>query len=182
MSDFQQALLISGGIATMVLATGYGRRAFTLHSLIRPLAAIVGVGFFYLRGMPTDRSELWLYAAGLGIGVVCGVVATVFTGIERDVRTGRVMTVCGVGFAATWLAVVAARLAFVWEAEHDLGFREHLGTFMMNHQLHESSIAPFFVIWALAMVVVRIAANAVRAGQLPQAGSTVAEAKQSVAV
>lgn len=169
MSDFQQALLISGGIAVLVLATGYGRRAFTLHSLIRPLLATVTVAFFYLRGMPTDRSELWLYAAGLGLGLVCGAVATFFTGVERDATTGKVMTVCGIGFAATWLIVVAARLAFVWEADHNAGFREHLGTFMMNHQLHEAAIAPFFVIWALAMVASRIAANAVRAGQLPQA-------------
>lgn len=172
MSDFQQALLISGGIAILVLATGYGRRAFTVHSLIRPLIAVVTVSFFYLRGMPTDRSELWLYAAGLGLGLACGAVATVFTGIERDETTGKVVTVCGVGFAATWLAVVAARLAFVWEADHNGTFRQHLGTFMMNHQLHETSIAPFFVIWALAMVVSRIAANAVRADQLPPAPKT----------
>ncbi|HWC22539.1 MAG TPA: hypothetical protein VG502_09590 [Flexivirga sp.] len=169
MSDFQQALLISGGIAILVLLTQYGRRDFTTHSVLRPLGMIGGVGYFYLRGMPTDRSELWLYAAGLGLGLVCGAVATVFTGIERDPRTGKVMTVCGVGFAATWLVVVAARLAFVWEADHNSTFREHLGTFMANHQLHEASIAPFFVIWALAMVVSRVAANAVRAGQLPEA-------------
>ncbi|MFC6706905.1 hypothetical protein [Flexivirga alba] len=181
MSDFQQALLISGGIAFFVLLTQYGRRAFTAHSMIRPLLTIVGVAFFYLRGMPTDLSELWLYAAGLGLGLVCGAVATVFTGIERDAKTGKVMTVCGVGFAATWLVVVAARLAFVWEADHNGTFRQHLGTFMMNHQLHEASIAPFFVIWALAMVLSRIAANAVRAGRLPQARQQLTQVKEPVA-
>ncbi|MBB2891722.1 hypothetical protein [Flexivirga oryzae] len=181
MSDFQQALLISGGIAVLVLATQWGRRAFSLHSVLRPLLMIVGVGFFYLRGMPTDRSELWLYAAGLGIGLLCGAVATVFTRIERDAVTGKVMTVSGVGFAATWLVVVAARLAFVWEAEHNLTFRAHLGSFMMHHQLHEAAIAPFFVIWALAMVVSRIAANAVRAGQLPQVPQRTVRVERPVA-
>ncbi|WP_446663759.1 hypothetical protein [Flexivirga sp. B27] len=182
MSDFQQALLISGGITALMLITQYGRRALTTHSMVRPLLTVVGVGFFYLRGLPTDSSELWLYAVGLGLGVVCGAIATVFTRVERDTTTGTVMTVCGVGFAATWLAVAGARLLFVWEAEHNLGFRDHLGEFMMNHQLHETSIAPFFVLWALAMVVSRILANAVRAHRLPQTPLRLTEVPQPVAV
>ncbi|RNI22800.1 hypothetical protein [Flexivirga caeni] len=178
MSDFQQALLISGGIAAVVLATQYGRRALSTHAILRPLGMIAGVAFFYLRGIPTDRSELWLYAAGLGLGLLCGAVATVFTRVERDAATGKAMTVCGAGFVATWLVVVGARLLFVWEADHNAAFRMHLGQFMMNHQLHESSIAPFFVLWALTMVVSRIAANLLRAVRLPQ----VQPARELVAV
>lgn len=168
MSDFMQALLVSGGVAALMLITQYGRRTFTMHSMLRPLLVLPVVAFVYLRNVPTDNSELWLYAAGVGLGLVCGTATTVFTRVERDASTGKVMTVCGLGFAATWLLVVAARLAFVWEADNSAGFRQHLGQFMMNHQLHAASLAPFFVLWALVMVGSRVAANAVRAGRLPQ--------------
>lgn len=167
MSDFQQAALIGGGIAAVVLASQLGRRDLTWHKVVYPLLSVLGVGYGYLAGAPTGRPELWLYAAGLGLGLLFAAAAAATTGVERDRVTGAVMTTCGAGFAATWLVALAARLVFIWAVEHDAGFREQVGTFMMGHQIHEAAIAPFFVVWALTMVVARIAAVLVRAGQEP---------------
>lgn len=168
MSDFQQALLMGGGIAALVLLTQVGRRVLDRRSLVRPLAVVGGVGYGYLSGAPTGHSELWLYGAGVGLGLVFAALATLFTGMERDAVTHKVMTVCGTGFVVTWVVALAARLVFVWEAEHNTGFRTQLGTFMYDHQIHEAAVAPFFVFWALTMVIGRVGANVVRAAHLPE--------------
>lgn len=169
MSDFQQAALIGGGIATVVIASQLGRRDLSWHKVVYPLLSVIGFGYGYLNGAPTGRPELWLYAAAIGLGLVFGAVATATTGMERDAATGKVMTTCGAGFVATWLVALAARLAFVWAAEHDMAFREQVGAFMMDHQIHEAAIAPFFVLWALTMVTSRLVAVLTRAGRLPGA-------------
>ena len=169
MSDFSQAALIGGGIAAVVFASQLGRRDLSWHKVVYPLLSVAGFGYGYLSDAPTGRPELWLYAAAIGLGLVFGAVATATTGMERDRTTGRIMTTCGAGFVATWLVALGARLAFIWAVEHDMGFREQVGTFMMSHYIHESAIAPFFVIWALTMLLARLAAILVRAGQLPAA-------------
>lgn len=171
MSDLMQAALIGGGIAATVFASQLGRRDITWHKVAFPLLSVAGFGWFYLKGAPSGSSELALYAAGLGLGLLFAAVATLTTGMHRDLTTGKVMTVCGVGFVATWLVALGARLAFIALAEHDATFRAHLGEFMMSHQLHQSAIAPFFVIWALTMVVARIAAVLVRARRVPVAAA-----------
>ena len=165
MSDFMQAALIGGGIAAAVFASQLGRRDLSWHKIVFPLLSVAGFGFFYLKDAPTGSAELVLYAAGVGLGLVFAAIATLTTRMDRDVVTGKVMTVCGAGFVATWLVALGARLGFIALADHDDAFRAHLGEFMLNHELHESSIAPFFVIWALTMVVARIAAVQVRARQ-----------------
>lgn len=169
MSDFQQAALIGGSIATVVIASQLGRRDLSWHKVVYPLLSVVGFGYGYLHGAPTARPELWLYAAAVGLGLVFGALATATTRVDRDATSGKVMTTCGTGFVATWLVALAARLVFIWAVEHDMAFREQVGTFMMSHEVHEAAIAPFFVIWALTMVLARLAAVLVRAGRLPGA-------------
>lgn len=79
-------------------------------------------------------------------------------------------TTCGVGFVA-----VLARLAFVWAVENVGTIHDHFGLFMMNHQIEETAIAPFFVIWALTMVVARIIAIQLRASRLPAPATAAVE-------
>lgn len=166
MTDFQQAALVGGGIAAVVLAGQLGRRELTWHKIAFPLLSVLGFGYAYLGSAPTGRPELWLYAAAIVVGLAFAAVATATTDLVRDTRTGRLTTICGAGFVATWLTALAARLVFIWAVEHDAGFRSTVGTFMLQHQIHQAAIAPFFVLWALAMVVGRLVAVLLRARRL----------------
>jgi hypothetical protein len=172
MSDFTQAALIGGSISGMVILTQYGRRKLELRGILRSVGLVGGFGVYYGLGAPTGRPELWAYAVALGLGLVFAAIATAFTKVERDRVSGKVMTVCGVGFVATWVVALAARLVFVWCADYDGSFRTHLGEFMLNHHLESSVIAPFFLIWALTMVIGRIAATLVRSSHLPRVAAT----------
>ncbi len=75
------------------------------------------------------------------------------------------------GFVAIWTAVVALRVAFIYLAEHNTWFRDHLGTFMLDHHIVQDAIAPFFVIMALAMVLTRVFLLLARVRLLAPAGA-----------
>lgn len=180
MSDFQQALLISGGIATLVLVTNLGTRVFERKALIRTMVICGVVGYSYLRNIPTDAHDLLAYAAAGVLAIAFGGAAIAFTTIHwSDVRQ-RVVTRCGVGFLAVWLLAVALRLGFIWQVEHDPGFRTWFGLFMMSHQIHPAAIAPFFVIWALGMVAIRTAWVGFRANGIQQSRQHSAQALELV--
>jgi hypothetical protein len=165
-SPLQQSLLISGSIFAVVMITQYGRRAYTLHALIRPLLMCAGFGYFYVKGAPTSTADVVVYAVGAGIGVVFGVVSYLLTRVERE-PSGAVKTVTGYGFVGVWLLAVAVRITFIALSEHNATFRRHLGQFMVGHGIIEDAIAPFFVLMALAMVISRIALVAAKARRLP---------------
>ena len=118
MSPLQQSLLVSGSIFALVMLTQYGRRAYNLHSLIRPLLMCAGFGYYYVKGAPTASVDLVVYAVGAGIGVAFGVVSYLMTRVERE-SSGAVKTVTGFGFVGVWLLAVAVRITFIALAEHD---------------------------------------------------------------
>lgn len=61
--------------------------------------------------------------------------------------------VCGVGFVATWLVALAARLSFIWAVTNVGWVHDEVGTYVFAHSIEVSASAPFFVLWALTMVV-----------------------------
>ena len=168
MTDFQQALLMSGGIAAFVLIMNLGTRAFERKALIRTLAICGGVGYGYLRNVPTGGHEIAAYVVAGLLALTFGAAAIATTRVHWSPSRASVMTTCGAGFVAVWVIAVAARLGFIWEVEHNHGFRNWFGEFMMHQQIHEAAIAPFFVIWALGMVAIRMGWVAYRASDLQQ--------------
>lgn len=170
MSPLAQAALISGSIFGVVMLRGYGRRAFDRAAVLMPLGMVAGFGYGYLRHMPLHTSaELITYAAAIAIGLVFGGVATAATGVERDRTSGKVVTVTGPAFAAVWALAVVVRLAFVWALQDWTFARDHIGQLMLTHGIAVGAIAPFFLLWALAMVVSRMVALKIRSRSLPVA-------------
>jgi hypothetical protein len=166
MSDLTQAAAISGGIFVAVMATQYGRRQLTARTLVRPALMVVVFGWIYLWHAPLGSGgDLAAYGVALALGLLFGAAATLVTRVERG-TDGVVRTVTGPAFAAIWALAVVLRLAFIWGVENIEVVREHVGTFMFAHQISLDAIAPFFVIWALTMVISRMAVVTGRASAL----------------
>ncbi|MCX6470146.1 MAG: hypothetical protein NTW76_12640 [Corynebacteriales bacterium] len=155
MSDLSQAVEISGGIFALMMATQYGTRHFGLHKIAMPVLAVAGFGYAYLKDAPTDHNSIVLYLVGAGIGAVFGLLAYFATAMWADRSTGKIMTRCTTAFVSVWLVAMAARIGFVWAVSDNASFR-----------LTSDAIAPFFVIWALVMVVGRVIALSSRAARL----------------
>lgn len=157
MSDLAQAALISGGIFAVVMLTQFGRRANRTMSAVRPILMVALVGYGYLAGAPTDATSVKVYLAAVGVGLLFAAGAIATTRVEIDRHSGKAFTVCGLGFVAVWLVAVAARLVFIWLVENNVWARNEFGTAMITHHVDFAVIAPFFVIWALTMVLARVA-------------------------
>ena len=169
MSEIATTLVISIGILAVMVLTQFGPRQYTWHRVLLSLVTVAAFGWSYLRHLPTSGNAIWLYAVGILIGGVFAALATAFTGMERDSRTGRLFTLCGTGFVVTWVVAVALRIAFVLAVDNVSNFREQVVSFMLAHQLVPDSIAPFFVLMALTTVVGRVVALRIRASRIPAA-------------
>ena len=165
MSALAQAALISGGIFVVIMARGYGRRAFDRGAVLLPLLSIVGFGYAYLHNAPVGTHELAAYAVAVALGLAFGGAATLVTRMERG-PDGRAYTVTGPAFAGIWAAAVVLRLAFIWAVTNWAWAQDRFGEFMITHRISFDAIAPFFLLWALTMVVSRVVALKVREGAL----------------
>ena len=163
----KQAIVSSALILTYVLITQYGRRRFSWHKWLPPLLAIPAVGVVYLRTAPMTRADVALYGIAIGVGAAFGLLATRATRLERDARTLRLYTRCGIAFAITWIVALGSRATFIWALQDSSAIRQSIGTFMRNHQIVSGAIAPTFVLIALSMYSIRLALLAVKVRQLP---------------
>ena len=121
--------------------------------------------------MPTAGNAVWLYLAGIAIGGVFAVLTTRTTGLERDPNSSKLFTRTGAAFVVSWLVAVALRIGFVWAVDNVPSFRQQVGLFMLNHQLVQDSIAPFFVLMALTTVIGRVVAVKIRANRMVRSAS-----------
>jgi hypothetical protein len=100
---------------------------------------------------------------------VLGLVAAALVHVERDSR-GRLVMRAGVAYAALWIAVIGGRCAFAYGADH--WFPRAIGEFSMRHSITGADAwTAAFILMALAMVVVRVAATGVvtaRAARRPE--------------
>ncbi len=173
MSEFTQALVISGSIFAVMMVSQLGRREYSWHKVALPLLSVSAFGWAYLRHLPTAGNAIWLYLVGIVIGGVFAALTTMSTTIERDPSTTKLFTRTGASFVIAWLVAVLLRIGFVWGVDNVSSFRQHVGIFMMDHHLVQDSIAPFFVLMALSTVVGRVVALKIRAGRV----TSVAEPK-----
>lgn len=145
--------------------------------MVFPLVSVGIFGFSYLKDVPPNSAGEWaVYGTAVALGLVFGAIATLTTTVERDATTGKIMTIGGTGFLITWRVAVVARLLFIWSVENVGTLHDHFGLFMMNNRIEEKAIAPFYVIWALTMVVSRIVAIQLRARNLGTATAPAVDA------
>ncbi|MBT0567683.1 hypothetical protein [Williamsia sp. CHRR-6] len=174
MSDLSSAVQISGGIFAVMMATQYGTRSYGRRNIVLPIALAGVFGMAYLKTAPTDHNSMMVYGVALGLGLVFALIAAATTRMFTDRETGSIMTRCGLGFVAVWAVAVAARIGFVWATTDITAFRQWFGEHLMSLQLSPAVIAPFFVIWALSMVLGRAAILAGRAAALHGTRTSVA--------
>jgi len=167
MSQFVIALIASGSILAIVLATDLGHRRITGWRLLRSLAAAVVVCAIFVRSFPTGGSDLVLQLAGIGAGILAGVVASLFLPAYRG-ADGAPMTRGGIAYATVWIVLSLGRVLFAYGSEN--WFAEGIVRFSIEHEI--SGQAPYanaFLFMALAMVLTRAGALLIRRSRLAPA-------------
>ena len=164
MSDTVQNLLIAGGIFVLVVGTALGRRVLSTGRMLLPLVLVGVFAVIYLPQMPMHTTgEVLFYLAAAALGALFGTGAALATKVDRDAATGRIVTISGVAFAAVWALATGLRVAFIIGVEPSTWMMQQVVALSTWAHLEQSAWAPFFVIWALTMVLVRLGLIVLRA-------------------
>lgn len=155
-------IIVFVGIAALIIGTQVGRRALTPRRFLVPVLAAALVAYHYLQSIPTVGGDLDFEIALASAGALLGVAAAALMRVERDGRTGRLMTRAGTAYAALWIAVFGGRLVFAWGATHL--WQHQIFQFSLQHEITGSAAwTAAFVLMALSMVLARTAVVGIRA-------------------
>lgn len=168
MSDsMRDALLLSGVLLAIVLLTQVGRHRFGAVKIALPLALVVFVGWDVVRGMALTTPNVTGAVVGtaVGVGIGFGLLATME--VERGAGS-RTYTRAGLPYLAIWLVVLLGRLAFIWSVENVDPVGRGVADLMVDTDLDVKGLAAFFVLMAMAMVLVRTLGTWTRSVRLPR--------------
>jgi len=160
--------LLYTGLFIAILATQLGTRRPDARRLLLPVAIVAGVGFKYLKEIPSGSTAHLIEAAGLAAGLLFGLVSIALIQVRRDPDDARLITVAGWPYAALWTVAMVLRLGFAYGSTH--WFPHALATFSIQHRVPVAAYGTAFVLMVLAMIIVRTAGVLVRARR---AGATV---------
>jgi hypothetical protein len=148
------ALIVNGLVLFAVLEADLGpARRITRFRLLRPLLASILIVPMFVQDPSTHGTGLALEISGAALGILLGLTATRLMTLRRDGGTGRLVTRAGIGYAALWIAVIAARSAFSIGAVH--WFSQPLTTWMAEHQVTEAAITDTLIVMAIGMALAR---------------------------
>jgi hypothetical protein len=164
MSPFWTTVAVSGTILVVILASDLGRRKVTTMRLVRPLIAVAIVIAIFVRSFPLDGNDPSLQLVGIGVGVICGLIAGALLPAERA-ASGDSYTRGGVLYALLWLVISAARVVFVYGTEN--WFTAEIIEFSIEYRISGPAVfSNAFVLMALAMVLARTSVILARSRRL----------------
>ncbi|MFJ6836178.1 hypothetical protein [Streptomyces sp. NPDC091209] len=173
MSPFLTALIASGTILTIILATDLGTRKITNMRLLRSIIAVAIVIALFVHSLPMDGNDPSLQLAGIGAGVICGLVAAALLPAHRG-ADGEIYTKGGIAYAIAWTVLSASRVLFAYGSEH--WFTQGIIKFSIDYKLSGQDVySNAFVFMALAMVLTRTAVLVGKRRRLRDSAAPVAD-------
>jgi hypothetical protein len=183
--SFTKVLILQLVILGVVLESDLGRKKIGWFRIARPVIAAAAVVPAFFTTLPTSGNNLQLQAIGATLGIVIGLfsVTPLIVDVSYDPRfrgwlsrqrkqPGKPAAVseCGKSYAAIWIVVSAARIAFSWSSQHL--FPHALGVFLVKHQLYPAALTNSLIFLAVGMDLFRSvglvtrSSNALRRGRL----------------
>ncbi|MFF2808117.1 hypothetical protein ACFVT2_13155 [Streptomyces sp. NPDC058000] len=153
--------LLYTGLFVAILATQLGTRRPDAKRLLLPVAIVAGVGFKYLRDIPSGSTARLIEAGGLAAGLLFGLASVALIKVHQDPADSRLVTVAGWPYAALWTLAMVLRLGFAYGSTH--WFTHALATFSIQHHIPAAAYGTAFVLMVLAMITVRTVGVLVRA-------------------
>jgi len=168
MSQFMSALIASATILVIILMTDIGRRRVTKMRMIRSVVAVGIIVVIFVHSFPTQGNDVSLQLAGIGAGVIGGLLAGNLMPVYRH-ESGEIYSRAGIAYAAVWIVLSAGRVVFAYGAEN--WFTAGLVEFSIENKISGAdTYANAFVFMSLVMVLTRTAVLLVKMRRVRQAG------------
>jgi len=129
--------------------------------ILRPLLVAAAIIPLFLKAVTTAGAGLYLEIALAAAGLVLGLAVTALMPVYRSPATGRAISRAGAAYAAVWVIVIGARAAFTYGSAHWFG--SWLVTWQLQHGVSVAAITDALIFNAVAMILIRTTALAVRA-------------------
>lgn len=152
-------------IVAVLLARDWGHRRVTLFALLRPLLLSAVVIPFVMPGWDLTGNGLLLELATVVAGAALGAGACLFMRVSVDAN-GQAWTDAGWAYAVVWVAIVAARQAFIYGCQH--WFTRALGMFLVDNHISVDAFADAIMLLTLTTVVGNRAAILIRGRLAPK--------------
>jgi hypothetical protein len=165
-------MVINGAVlfATLEADLGPHRKLGWLRLLRTPLVVAVIIPLFIDKPV-THGNGLLVELAGIGAGLLCGVLVSVLMRVYRSPRTGKPVSAAGLPYALAWILIVGARAAFSVGATN--WFPAQLAQWTVAHQVSAAAITDGLIFMAITMVLIRTGSLAARAARLRSAPAPV---------
>jgi hypothetical protein len=159
------ALIVNAVVLTAVLEADLGQhRKIGMFRILRPLFIAAGIIPLFLEAVVTTGNGLSLEIAATSAGIVLGLVATYLMTVYRSPTTNKAVSRTGFAYAGLWTIVIGARAAFSYGSTH--WFSQSLSTWMTQHSVTGAAITDGLIFMAVAMLLTRTIAMAIRARTL----------------
>lgn len=175
--SFVNVLILQAAVLAVILESDLGRRRIGALRIWRPVVTLIIIIPFFLTSLPTTGNdpafEILAALVGIALGLASvspGLVTVEFDSQPRSrwqpFRLPRrepepaAVSHAGVGYAAIWIGVAAARLAFAYAAVHV--FPDELGRFLITHQLSPAGLTDALIFLSLGMDLARSAGLIIR--------------------
>jgi len=156
------ALIIDAVLLAAVLQADLGpHRMIGRLRILRPLLLAAIIVPLYLKAVATTGNGLSLEIAAAAAGIILGLVATSLMSVYRSRDKGSPVSQAGFAYAALWTIVIGARAAFSYGSNH--WFSHSLNTWMIQHSITTAAITDALIFMAVAMLLTRTIALAIRA-------------------
>ncbi len=166
MSTLMTAEIVNAVVLAAVLEADLGpHRTITKFRVLRPILTAAAIVPLFLDKVTTHGAGLAVELAGAAAGVAGGLIALALIRVYRSGTTGRPASAAGGGYALLWTAVIGARALFSYGSTNWFG--PQLGHWMISHAVTAGAITDALIFMAVAMVLTRTVALAVRARHLP---------------
>jgi hypothetical protein len=163
-------LIVNLAVLFAVLEADLGRRAVTKFRILRPLLMAGALVPMFVEEPATAGTGEILELVLAGLGVLLGLFAS--TGLMRigfDEAKQRVTSSAGTGYGLFWCAVIGARLAFTYGANH--WYTTPLGHWMATNGVSVDALTDSLIFMAIAMAVTRTVRLAIGRSQLRPSGA-----------
>lgn len=150
-------------VLAAVLQADLGDRKITRFRLVRPLIIAAIVAALYVAGFAGSGNGLWLELAGVGVGIVLGVLAGALMRVYAG-PGGIPYSRAGFLYALLWIVVVGARIWFAYGSDHT--FPRQLGGWLATERVTTDALVDSLIFLALGMLLTRTASLLVRARAL----------------
>jgi hypothetical protein len=168
LSELTEAMIVNGAVLVATLEADLGgHRKLGRMRILRPILLAGGVVPMFVEAPATHGSGLALEIGAALLGILFGIVAISRMKVYRSPSTGKPVTRAGMSYALLWTTVIGARAAFSYGSVH--WFPTQLVHWAVREHVSAAAITDGLLFMAVAMLLTRTIALAVRAAGLPSA-------------